>query len=238
MTLKEKLWYAAAGTAGGAVLSFLFFRSLWAFGILGPLGALYPALARRKIERRRREKLLIQWKEAMTAFGIAMSAGYSAENAVRQTWMDMKQRYGEEQMISRELEMMVYQIGINVPAEKALDDFAARSGLDEVRSFAEVFRVGKRSGADLIRITSEAAEMIGARVEVKEEMITMMTGVRLEGRMMNLVPLAILAYMNGTSPQFFSPMYETLFGRIVMAAGMACYLAICFYGQRLMEIEL
>ena len=75
-------------------------------------------------------------------------------------------------------------------------------------------------------------------MEVKEEIVTLMTGVRIEGNIMNIVPLAILAYINFTSPQFFEVMYQTLFGQMIIAAGMVCYLAICGYTIKLMDVEL
>ena len=230
--------YSAAGIGGGAVLTFLFFRRMDVFLILGPIGALYPAVMRSRIERKRKEKFLTQWKEAMDSLSVSLGAGYSVENALRQTEKDMEQRYGAEQMITREFNRMAHQIDMNMPAEKVMESFAVRSGLDEVRNFAEIFRIGKRSGADLVRMTAEAAEVIGSRVEGKEEIVTLMTGVRIEGNIMNIVPLAILAYINFTSPQFFEVMYQTLFGQMIMAAGMVCYLAICGYTIKLMDVEL
>lgn len=238
LSLREFLRYAITGIGGAAMFALLFFRSAAVFFVLAPLGALYPFLIRKNLAKKQLEQLLLQWKEAILSIGVSLSAGYSVENAFVQTWKDLCQRFGEDQAISQEFGFMVHQIGMNVPIERALQDFAERSGLDEVRSFSDIFGIAKRSGADLVRIISETGEVIASRVEVKEEIITMMTAVRLEGKIMNVVPLGILAYINLSSPHFFYPMYQTAIGRIVMAVSLAAYLGICWYSGKLMDIEL
>lgn len=238
LSLREFLRYAITGIGGAALFALLFFRSTAVFFVLAPLGALYPFLIRKNLVKKQLEQLLLQWKEAILSIGVSLSAGYSVENAFAQTWKELCQRFGEDQAISQEFGFMVHQIGMNVPIERALQDFAERSGLDEVRSFSDIFGIAKRSGADLVRIISETGEVIASRVEVKEEIITMMTAVRLEGKIMNVVPLGILAYINLSSPHFFYPMYHTAIGRIVMAASLIAYLGICWYSGKLMDIEL
>lgn len=238
LSIQEFVRYAVTGIGCAAVFTYLFFQNVAMFFVLAPIGALYPFLMRKNLVKKQREQLLLQWKEAIVSIGVSLSAGYSVENAFVQTWKDLCQRFGENQAIAREFGYMVRQIGMNVPIEKALDDFAERSGLDEVRSFSDIFRISKRSGADLVRIISETGEVIASRVEVKEEIITMMTAVRLEGRIMNVVPLGILAYINLSSPHFFYPMYHTVTGRFVMAASLMAYLGICRYSGKLMDIEL
>lgn len=238
LSIREFFRYSAAGIGSTAVLTCLFFQKMSFFFILAPIGALYPFLAKKSLAKKQQEKLLLQWKEAIISIGVSLSAGYSVENAFAQTWKDLCQRFGENQAISREFGYMVHQIGMNVPIERALHDFADRSGLDEVRSFSDIFSISKRSGADLVRIISETGEVIASRVEVKEEIITMMTAVRLEGKIMNVVPLGILAYINLSSPHFFYPMYHTAVGRLVMAASLIAYLGICRYSRKLMDIEL
>lgn len=238
LSAQEFLRYALTGIGCAAVFTSLFFQNALVFFVLSPIGAFYPFLIRKKLAKKQLEKLLLQWKEAIISISVSLSAGYSVENAFAQTWKDLRQRFGEDQAISREFGYMVHQIGMNVPIERALQDFADRSGLDEVRSFSDIFGISKRSGADLVRIISETGEVIASRVEVKEEIITMMTAVRLEGKIMNVVPLGILAYINLSSPHFFYPMYHTVAGRIVMAVSLIAYLGICWYSGKLMDIEL
>lgn len=221
-----------------SVLAFLFFQKPGALLILAPSGLLYPYLIRKKLAARQREKLLLQWKEAILSMGVSLSAGYSVEHAFVQTWKDLSQRFGPDQPIVREFGMMVSQLRMNITAERALESFAERSGLDEVRNFADIFHVSRRAGTDLVRMIAESGEMIAARVEVKEELLTLMTTVRLEGKIMNVVPLCILAYIQFSSPRFFRPMYDTLMGQMVMTAGFFSYLAICRYSMNLMDVEL
>ena len=57
--------------------------------------------------------------------------------------------YGEESDIVRELELICTGLNNNINIEVLLTDFAERSGLDDVMSFANVFEVCNRQGGDL-----------------------------------------------------------------------------------------
>mgnify|MGYP000683010527 FL=1 len=54
--------------------------------------------------------------------------------------------YGEESDIVRELELICTGLNNNINIEVLLTDFAERSGLDDVMSFANVFEVCNRRG--------------------------------------------------------------------------------------------
>jgi len=41
---------------------------------------------------------------------------------------------------------------MNVPVEQALNDFAQRVQIEEVKSFADVFSISKRAGVNLVEV--------------------------------------------------------------------------------------
>ena len=73
--------------------------------------------------------------------------------------------------------------------------FAARSGCEEIESFAEVFAFAKRSGGDFVHIMQTTVQKLAGRIEVEREVATVLAGKRLEGRIMEIMPRAILALL-------------------------------------------
>ena len=45
--------------------------------------------------------------------------------------------------------------------------FAKRSGIEEIRSFAQIFKAARRSGGQLGMIISHVSEIIGGKIQVQ-----------------------------------------------------------------------
>ena len=127
---------------------------------------------------------------------------------------------------------------MNRSVEQALLDFALRSGLDDVKNFAEVFSTAKRSGGELVSIISHTADVIRDKVQVREEILTMTASKQFELKIMNLIPFFIVIYIDFTSPGFFQIMYTTGAGRILMTICMILYMIAYQTAKRIMEIEI
>lgn len=89
---------------------------------------------------------------------------------------------------------------MNLTFEDALGDFAARSGLDDVKNFADVFLAARKSGGELMRIITRTAEIIGEKIRIQEEILTATASKRMEQRIMSGIPVLIVIYIELTSP--------------------------------------
>ena len=203
-----------------ALFSFVFYRSLFCFLLLLPLALLYPLT--------RRNALL----------AASLSAGYSLENALRESLCELEVLYGPASLIVREFTYLLRQLEMNIPPEQAVDDFARRSGLDDIKTFAGVLRIARKSGGDLPGIMRRTSEVIGDRIQIKEEILTLTAARRFEQRVMNVIPLFMILYVDFSSPGFFRVMYETFMGRIVMTLCLATYLFALYLSQRIASVSL
>lgn len=221
-----------------ALFTFVFYRNLLFFLFLLPLAFLFPFTQRKALAAARRRQLLLAFREALSLLASSLSAGYSLENALRESLGELSVLYGNTSLIVREFSYLLRQIGMNIPPEQAVDDFAKRSGLDDIKTFARVLRIARKSGGDLAGILRRTSEVIGDRIQIKEEILTLTAARRFEQRAMNLVPLFMILYVDFSSPGFFRVMYETLLGRLVMTLCLATYLFALYLSQRISSISL
>ncbi len=235
----EILTGAGKGAVVSVLLAYTFYRSMMIFLIMLPVGCVVGMVAERKrrMEKRQRE-LSGQFKESMMILAALFSAGYSMENALAASIRELTTLYGSDGLITREFASMVQWVRMNRTVEQALEDFAQRSGLEEIRSFSEVFSVAKRSSGDLGSIMRHTAEVIRDRMQVQEEIVTMTASRRFEQKIMNLIPFFIVFYVDGASPGFFDQMYETGAGRLLMTICLAVYLISYVTARKILEIEI
>lgn len=202
-----------------------------------PLGLLYPLYKRRALKRKRLEQLNLQFKEGILILSASLSAGYSVENAFAGSVPQLAQLYGEQALLTQEFMSIAAQLRMNRTVEQVLDEFADRSGLDDIRNFASVFAAAKRSGGELVSIIGHTVSVIQDKIQVQQEIMTLTSAKRMEQRIMNLIPFLLVAYIDSTSPGFFNLMYTTGLGRILMTVCLLVYLLAYGLSEKILNIE-
>lgn len=126
---------------------------------------------------------------------------------------------------------------MSITVEKALSDFGERTGIEDIISFSDVFSTAKRTGGDLINVIKITSNIISDKIEVRREIITLITAKRLEANIMKFTPLFILIYLTVSSPGFLNPLYHNLLGIVAMTIFLAFYLCAFLIIDKIISIE-
>ncbi len=237
--LSWKEWITC-GILYGAVdisVSYLFFDSWIAVFLLLPGAAVFVAERRRMLLGRRRREMKLQFLDGLQMTAASLQAGYSVENAFREAWKELGKVYGPETFVMREFRWICVQLDRNESIEGLLTDLGRRSGVDDIKSFAEVFLTAKRSGGDLLAIIRNTVSCIRQKQETMQEIETCLAGKVMEQNIMSLVPILILAYVRLASPEFLEDLYGNLTGEAVMVGCFLVYAAAYFWGRKIVRIE-
>lgn len=235
--LQERFRCVLVGLAGAGLISWLLYRSWYAMSLALPVYLLYKRSYEKEAIRKRREKLLLEFKDGMQAASAALLAGYSMENAWREAERELGELHGEASLLYGEVHQMNAAVRMNEPLEKVLMDFARRSGCEEIESFAEVFSFAKRSGGDFPGIMQATVKKLSGKLEVEREISTAVAGKKLEGKIMNAMPVFILVYLNLTSGDFLDALYGNLLGCLVMTAVLTVYVAALALSGKILDIQ-
>ncbi len=215
-------------------LAYFFYRSLLALPPLAVVGVLFYRECVKKKKARCREELVRQFRECILSVTTSLKAGYAVENAFLESRSDMRQLYGEDSLIYQELELIRRGLVINITLEEQLEDLAQRSDSEEIVRFAQIFSIAKRSGGNIAGIIQTSAEIIGQRIDARQEMNTVLSGRRMEQNVMKLMPFAILSYIGVTYPGYFDSLYHNWQGAAIMTGCLTVYLAAYVMGDRIL----
>lgn len=222
----------------GGVIAWLFYKSWHAMPLFFPIFWLvrhYYAGWRRD---KRRERLLNGFRESMQAVCAALLAGYSMENAWRESEKELAKLYGKESEMVQELHQMNIRVSMNQALEQVFAEFAERSGCEDIESFSEVFSFAKRSGGDFAGIIRSTVQRMNARMEVEQEIAVVIAGKKMEGRIMNLMPVFLMIYLNLSSGEFIAPLYGNLIGVCVMTGALFVYAGAMQWSEKIMNIKI
>ncbi len=209
--------------------------SAWALLPLGVIGVWFFRECEKKKRARRREELVLEFRECILSVSASLKAGYAVENAFLESRADLLLLYGEHSLMYQELEGIRRGMVINITLEEQLTDLARRSDSEEIAQFAQIFAIAKRSGGNLSGVIQTSAEIIGRRIDARQEMQTVLSGRRMEQSIMKGMPFAILFYIGCTYPGYFDSLYHNWQGAAVMTGCLILYLAAYVAGDRILD---
>jgi tight adherence protein B len=237
LTKKEWIQYFSIGAIIGALIGYVFYSNLIGMLLFMLYGFIFLRNKKRELTEKRKWQLNLEFRDGLDLVSSALNAGYSVENAFAQSVKDLKLMYNSDSLIVSEFESIVNQVYMNRNLEEILMDFGDRSQVEDIINFADVFDTAKRTGGDIIKIIRSTCNTIGDKIEIKREIITLITAKRFESNIMSLIPLGIILYLRMGSPEFLSPLYHNLFGSIFMSIILALYYFAYQLGRRIMNIE-
>lgn len=238
VNLKE---YFANGFVIAMVLlavGMLFYDAIWVSVLFIPIGIFLFKRRIIQLRKNKAERFEMSFKDFLVSISDYMNTGYSIENAIKESYRDMAQTYGHDSKICEEIRLMVSRINLNVNVETIFLDFSNRCGLKNVKQFAQIFSVAKRTGGNMSEIIRSVTDEIVLKQSVKEEIETLIHSKKIEQRIMSVIPLVMITYIKFSSPGFLDIMYRTVMGRIVMTVCLLAYLLAFLWSERVAELEM
>jgi len=238
MTIGEEIKCLGMSVALSALAAWILYKH---FAGLILCTIIFPIYCRKYISNQvaeRKRELLMQFKDGIQSISVALLSGYSIENAWMEAEKELCELYGENAYMTREMHYMNRGIRMNQPVEELLSGFAERSGCEDIVGFAEIFRFAKRSGGNFAKILQNTVRKIAEKREVEREIETVLSGKKMEQRIMNVVPIGLLAYLNLTSDEFLAPLYGNIFGVCVMTGAFVAYIGAFFLACKMVEIDI
>ena len=193
LSAREKITAILAGVAIGFVASYIYYDNMIVSIIVGAVVG-YKAMSvyQGMLFRKRLKELRLQFRDLLESLSNSYTVGMTANRAFHTAYNDMTVEHGADAYITREVQLIcAAHDNQGIEIKDMLNDFAVRSGVDDVRSFAVVFDVSSNLGGDIAKIIRETRDMIGEKIEIEMEIQTMVTGQRNQLNVLAVMPLVM-----------------------------------------------
>jgi len=119
--------------------------------------------------------------------------------------------------------------------EEVLEEWATRSGLDEIRLFSQTCSICRRTGGNLEQALAKANRILTSRIEAENGVQSLLKQKRLEVCILLAVPLCLLFLLQTASPEYMEDLYETGNGRILMTAALAALIGAYIWSESMIR---
>lgn len=232
--------YLGFAVAIGAIL-FIYYRFL-PVSVVGGLLIAIPQEKNysRSVMRRRQIRLRMQFKEFLEIVAISVSggSGHSMENAVTDSLRELNMIFNRDADIVKEIALIVSdyeQAGI--PMSKGFAELGERSELDDIISFAAIYKTIEGKTSDFGYIIAQTRDMIKDKAEIVMEIETAITSAKSEAYMMLVLPLLLVVVMSVMGSGFLDALFTTWIGRASATVGVICTFVSYVIAARAVEID-
>lgn len=239
LSVKEYILYATLASIFFGVIGYIFYESIVGSIIVGAAGLYYPKIQKNNLQKKRQEKLKLQFKEAIASLSSSLAAGRSIENSFKEVVEDLYLLYPDPNTyIIREFEIINRRIENGETIENAILNFSIRSDLEDVQNFANVFITCKRTGGNLVEVIRRTSDIISEKIDIQQEVSVMVASKRFESKIMSVAPIAMILLLKTSAPDYLAPMYSwDTAGPIIMTICLAILVFGYWLGQRIMDIK-
>ena len=238
ISAKQWVRYAGMGALLGILVCWLCYHSFFSFPI-GVLIALF-YLHRKKTEEKekRRKELLYHFKDFLSALSTALSSGYSLENGIKKSLKDLQQLYKEEDVMVAEVKHMIIGLQLRKSVQELFEDLGERSGLEDIKLFAQLLAVSKRQGGNMGKLLSDTKRIICEKIETEQEIDKLLAAKIYEQKIMSIMPAAVIIYLRITFSGFIEQLYGNLLGVCIMSICLGVYAGAYLLGKKIVKIAI
>jgi tight adherence protein B len=225
---KEMLSYYAVSIPLLCLVGYLFYNNLVIALIMAALS--YPFRNRyvQYIYGKRKDELTKQFRDLVYSLSTSVGTGRPLAEALTDASLSMNLIYEEDSPICTWLASAVRRMKESKESEEALfNEFAEQSGIEDIRGFADIYSISRKTGGDLIRVLAKTAEILLDKGEIQKEIQNLTAQKRLESRIISAMPLLLIIFLKFTSPDYLLVMYETAAGRILMSGALILLCLSC-----------
>lgn len=238
MSREEKTVNIIIAAAVIFAVGFVFYKNVILSALLALLAFKWPKIRTKQIIEKRKKELSVQFKDMLYSLSSSLTAGRSVESGLKEALKDLQIVYPDPNTnIIKEIEYIVRGIEMNETIENMFEQLSERAHIEDIENFTDIFKTCKRTGGDLIQVIRSTSQSIGEKIEIKQEIDTMISGKKFEFKALMVMPIFLILMLTYTSPDYMAPVFTTLIGRVVMTIAICLFAIAYLVGSKIMKIE-
>lgn len=220
MKTREKLLTSLVALVAGGAVGLVFYGNLFLDGLGEPtkltlisnvvvflLAGMFgiKIIMPKRVEQlraAREAELIKQFRSFLDSVSVSMATGRNAADSIASAYDDLKLEYGEKAYIVQELADVLQCMKHNIPLTKALEAFAERTGVDDIKNFVLVFSISYSAGGNMADIVRRANGILSDKLEIDSQIETIITSNKSQFDIMMVVPVLIVFMLRTMSSDF------------------------------------
>ena len=237
LDLREMIILGAASLIVSLLCGWLFYNTFLGIVATPVILVLVKTPLEEYLMERRVRNLRNQFRDVLYSFSSSFAAGAHMEEAMEIAVVHINDIYGRESDMSKELMFMIKKMKDTAGSDTELwMNLAERSGVEDIEDFASVFAACRDAGGNLVQAVDRAAALIVEKINIENELRTLFSQKKTEGRMVGIMLVAMILFLRISSPSYLDLMYESALGRILMTGAATAMIYSIYLTEKITKV--
>lgn len=191
---------------------------------------------KKHFEKLKRERMLLEFQDFIYLLDGSLKSGKSFDNALTEVKFNLYSMYGEDTLLSKELDKIIYwnKIGINYGKGFMLLEDEYQIGF--FKDFGNIIDITRNKGGNLKEVLENTNNILCERLEVEREIKTLLAKQRIEVLILRVIPFIMLLAFRFLYPEMIIFLTTNIIG-IITFLGVGLLFALSFFiSNKLMEV--
>jgi tight adherence protein B len=188
------------------VLAWMLTGNLLLAAVVTAVVAVLPKKLYRWLRQRRINRIQAQLPDALMMLSGGMKAGLGFRPALESLVRD------GDPPLAQELALVLREQHLGVTAEESLANLAERVPIIDMQLFVSAVSIAREAGGNLAESLSTLAETLRRRLIMESKVRALTSQGKLQGIVMAMLPVGLVAYLAAVYPETMAPMFNTWIG--------------------------
>jgi tight adherence protein B len=216
----------AGGVLGAVLLTNIFFALLIAAG-----ASLIPYVWLVRARKKRQQRMAEQLPDVLSILASSLRAGHSFLQALDQVAGEIKDPSASE------FHRVVSEIRLGRSIDDAMIEMADRVGSEDMRWAVMAVNIQREVGGNLAEVLDTVANTVRERAYVQRQVRVLSAEGRISIAILSALPFGILLYLGVMNPDYVTPLFTTMIGRILLIVGATLMGLGIFVMTRIVRID-
>jgi tight adherence protein B len=198
---------------------------------VGFCAAMLPYMYVSKKRSARISALEAQLPDALDFLSRSMRAGHAFSISLEMVGEEIHEPLGQE------FRALFNEQNLGASLDRSFSSFAKRVPIPDVRFFCSAVLLQRQTGGNLSEILNRLSHIIRERFRLKGQVKAVSAHGRLTATILTLLPIATLAGLMFTSPEYLKPMFVNPIGKKIILAGVIAQVLGNFFIRKIIKIK-
>jgi tight adherence protein B len=220
----------------GLMIGYLLYKSLLLCIPVALLFFVYSLVNKNQFIERKKTVVSVAFRDFLICLEPLLKSSENFSSAYCKAVEDYEKIHGTDVLLLV-LKSGAAQFRINNSAGDVLYHIAEKTDIEDAYLFAGSIESSEETGISVIDITNHTLGIITEKIQLKNELLMILSGKRFEHILVSIIPAAILVLLSVGAGSYLSPLYETTAGRGVMTVAGIIFCASWYAGKQITSIE-
>ncbi len=167
-----------------------------------------------------------------------LQTGVSVSLAYERIYAEMKKsEILDFKYLEPEIKVWINKIHTGSDIGDIILEFANRSDEKSLIQFANMLDIASKRGGNILDIIVSTNTVLNDERQMHYDLEVLVTEKKLEQRVITVMPIFILMFLNYSAYDFIAPLYESIIGRITMTILLLVFTISYFWSKKITELR-